>query len=94
MSLTEYVDAAASPEKAEQLHRQWAKAVNTGTIICGCGQLRALELAYRCLYCGEWYCFRCAEVHFGMTVQQWRESKRVELRIALRGQLFISGEGI
>lgn len=45
-----------------------------------CGCLRKLEpkYAYRCLYCGEWYCAICAEVHFGKTRKQYREEHPVE----------------
>jgi hypothetical protein len=29
--------------------------------------------AYKCLYCGQWYCMQCAEEHFGKTITQYRE---------------------
>jgi len=31
-----------------------------------CGKRIALVLAYRCAYCGVWFCHTCAQVHFGM----------------------------
>ena len=32
---------------------------------CGCLKLICLKDAYRCLYCGIWFCKKCAEQHFG-----------------------------
>lgn len=31
-----------------------------------CGTRIALVMAYRCAYCGVWFCHTCAQVHFGM----------------------------
>lgn len=75
-----YIMRAETTEKVFRLRQQWASAVESHQIYCGCGQMRAIELAYRCLYCGEWYCARCAEIHFGKTVQQRIEERRVEAR--------------
>lgn len=44
-------------------------------IVCGCGNIRPIRFLYRCLYCGEYYCYQCAEVHFGKTVKQYNEEK-------------------
>ena len=38
-------------------------------IRCGCYKLVKFIYAYRCLYCGVWYCKQCAEEHFGMKVK-------------------------
>jgi|GEM_PF-3289080 hypothetical protein len=35
---------------------------------CGCNKMVRLIEAYRCLYCGVFYCKECAEEHFGMRV--------------------------
>jgi len=32
-----------------------------------CGKVVSIEYAFRCLYCGFWFCQSCAEQHFGMT---------------------------
>jgi len=38
-------------------------------IRCGCNKLIRLIDAFRCLYCGIYYCKKCAELHFGMRVK-------------------------
>jgi hypothetical protein len=78
-SLEEYVMRADS-EKAAVLRDQWSEAVECGSIHCTCGLQRALPLAYRCLYCGQYFCGPCAEKHFGQTLQEWIEAKRIEKR--------------
>lgn len=40
---------------------------------CGCLKKLWPQNAFRCLYCGEWYCKECAEKHFGKTVKQYRD---------------------
>jgi hypothetical protein len=41
----------------------------TLTVSCGsCGVRLYLVRAYRCLYCGVWFCRVCAQLHFGMRV--------------------------
>lgn len=37
-------------------------------IRCGCHKLVNYKYAYRCLYCGVWYCRDCAQEHFGYKV--------------------------
>ncbi len=62
-------------ERHAQLQAQWREAVDSHTICCAdCGQIHAIELAYRCRYCGRWSCFTCAERHFGQTVADYRRS--------------------
>ena len=39
---------------------------------CECQQKLWMQNAYKCLYCGEWYCKPCAETHFGKTVAEYR----------------------
>ena len=43
-------------------------AVTKVKVRCGCHKLLPLIYMYRCLYCGLYYCKKCAEVHFGMRV--------------------------
>ncbi|HEX8556697.1 MAG TPA: hypothetical protein VF668_01270 [Pyrinomonadaceae bacterium] len=57
---------------ADFLRGQWESAVERQEIRCPCGQLRALELAFRCLYCGIYFCLACAEEHFGETRRERR----------------------
>ena len=51
-------------------------------VTCWCGLKMPLRFAYRCLYCGEYYCQSCAESHFGITRAKYQENKaaNVELR--------------
>jgi len=44
-------------------------------VTCGCGLCMPLRFAYRCLYCGEFYCMNCAEIHFGKTRKEYNEEK-------------------
>jgi len=77
--LQSYVDAAlGDPEKQQELRDQWDSAVIHGTVICPCGLIRALVKAYRCLYCGLWFCVVCAEVHFGKTITEHRAALPAE----------------
>jgi len=41
-------------------------------VTCGCGLCMPLRFAYKCLYCGEYYCMKCVEVHFGKTREEYR----------------------
>jgi ferredoxin-thioredoxin reductase catalytic subunit len=73
--LQSYLNIAS--EKVQRiLRRQWREAVEDREIVCPCGQRRALELAFRCLYCGIYFCTNCAERHFGETRAQRLESRR------------------
>jgi hypothetical protein len=45
---------------------------------CGCMKKLRPHEAYKCLYCGEWYCKECAEEHFGKTVEQHRKEHPIE----------------
>ncbi|WP_342205103.1 hypothetical protein [Shewanella xiamenensis] len=47
--------------------------VRFGMITCSCGAKKPLVQMYKCLYCSEWFCFSCAENHFGKTVDQYRQ---------------------
>ncbi len=77
-ALIEYLEMADTDEKKGLLKSQWKEAVESHTVHCACGQIRAVELAYRCLYCGIWFCVPCAEFHFEMTLLEWKKKKRVE----------------
>jgi len=67
----------ASPEDIEAnriiLRRQYQElhdqqqgpcATKVIWITCRCGKKITLMHAYRCLYCGIWFCKDCAEDHF------------------------------
>jgi hypothetical protein len=53
-----------------------AKTAYPTRIVCGCGSIRPIRFMYRCLYCGEYYCFTCAELHFGQTVKDYKKSQK------------------
>ena len=80
LSLQDYISLAPDTEKKRVLADQWSEATTHNSIHCTCGLQRALPLAFRCLYCGQFYCARCAEVHFGQTIQEWIEAKRIAKR--------------
>ena len=59
-------------ETADHVARQMKEAMRDGArITCGCGNRLKLYLAFRCLYCGAWFCQTCAEIHFGKTREQY-----------------------
>jgi len=48
-----------------------------GFVRCSCKKKLWPHHAFRCLYCGEWYCKTCAEEHFGKTVEQYRNENPI-----------------
>jgi len=44
---------------------------NWKTIQCVCGRNFVIENTFRCLYCGERFCEKCAEIHFGQTREEY-----------------------
>jgi len=76
LSLEDYVFLADNEDKRKVLRDQWSEATERGSVHCTCGLQRALPLAFRCLYCGQWFCGRCAEQHFGQTIHEWIEARR------------------
>lgn len=49
--------------------------VRLATITCRCGWKRAIVKMYKCLYCKEWMCEHCAEVHFGKTRAEYKAER-------------------
>jgi len=84
-SLEEYLIRADNTEVKRILKDQWNEAVSGGSVHCTCGLQRALPLAYKCLYCGVYFCARCAEKHFGKTIKDWIYEKRVKRRLEIQG---------
>ena len=56
---------------------------------CECGLTLPLRFAFRCLYCGQFYCARCAGEHFGATRAQYYERKARRQRIKKAADLWI-----
>lgn len=50
--------------------------IRMALISCPCSRRLALVKAYKCLYCGVWFCHSCAEEHFGKTVAEYREENK------------------
>ena len=50
-------------------------------VTCGCGCKMPLRFAFKCLYCGEFYCQTCAEHHFGKTRAQWIADKAANVKL-------------
>jgi len=44
----------------------------------GCGKWVRIDFAYKCLYCGFWFCAACAEVHFGKTREEHIEELKAK----------------
>ena len=77
MDLQFYIARAKGNEqKKSELRVQYLSAGDSCTIGCAsCGLRRDLKLAFKCLYCGLWICFTCAEFHFGQTIADYDKSK-------------------
>lgn len=61
-------------EQIRETFRQESQGVTVrmALITCPCERRLALVSSYKCLYCGVWFCRRCAEEHFGKTVAEYR----------------------
>lgn len=64
--------------KREFVAKQTKQASTMGFVtIRNCGEIRSgtipVWMAYRCLYCGEYYNQTLAEEHFGMTREEFFE---------------------
>ena len=79
-------------DKRAFVRRQTAQAMAKGRPFVRCGCLRKLSMpeAYKCLYCGEWYCAPCAEIHFGETRAEYLAEK--EQRRCSGYKVFLDGE--
>jgi hypothetical protein len=57
----------------EMLHKQIRAATKGEAIPCRCGSAflipKSLNRIFRCFFCGEWFCYRCAPAHFDRTEQ-------------------------
>lgn len=52
-------------QKRERVARQVRAVFRGEPVRCGCGWVPPTLSIYRCYYCAEWYCERCAPDHFG-----------------------------
>ena len=65
-------------DKRAFVRKQTEQVMDKGRPFVRCGCLRKLQMyqAYKCLYCEEWYCRECAEVHFGKTVEEHQKERK------------------
>jgi hypothetical protein len=67
---------AATLDKQSFVARQFQQAKGASpSVDCECGLRLPLRFMYRCLYCGQFYCQSCAEVHFGKTRAQYNAER-------------------
>lgn len=72
-------DAQAYKAKLVHVKNQISVAEDAAGLIrlkCVCGKRVYIEDMYRCLYCGEWYCRKCAEAHFDKTIEEYENEKK------------------
>lgn len=74
------ISAADWEQKLKTVYQQTKQVLDPVRpfVVCGCNKKLQIQHAYKCLYCGEWYCAPCAEVHFGQTRQEYRKTHPVE----------------
>lgn len=70
-------------DKVSFFREQLDAALAETGVPCECGNSYPLRSMYRCLYCGIWFCERCAEIHFGKTKAQYRAEHPEEFESAL-----------
>lgn len=73
-----YIEKADTPQHATLVAKQCDSVLLRRTVTCECNTILPVEAAFRCLYCGIWFCRRCAERHFGKTVAEWDQEKKRE----------------
>jgi len=64
-----YTPKELTPEERDQVistvQKQCAEIGFEVMVTCGkCGAKLRLIYTYRCIYCGIWFCYRCAKEHF------------------------------
>lgn len=62
----------------EAMYQEWKKVQE---VTFRCGLKMPLRFAFKCLYCGEFYCQSCAEDHFGKTRAQWIADKAANAEV-------------
>lgn len=74
----------ADDVKKPILESQWKETLSEAVVTCPCGRKQYVHLSYRCLYCGIWFCVFCAQEHFGQTIDDYYEKKRIKLAKKLK----------
>jgi|GEM_PF-2517759 len=69
-------------DKADFVHFQMhmIKAVEfpQSQVKCRCGHKAPVYAMYRCYYCGEFYCEKCAPIHYGKTREEYKKEQNKE----------------
>jgi len=71
---------AQNPETARHVYDQLKEAKQDigSRITCGCGTRMRQHQAYKCFYCGVFFCEKCAAEHFGKTKDEYYADKTVD----------------
>jgi predicted nucleic acid binding AN1-type Zn finger protein len=64
-------------DKAKRVIKQFTQAkYELPTMIdCACSRRIPIRFMYKCYYCGEYFCEKCAEVHFGKSRKDYKAEK-------------------
>ena len=57
----------------KQLQELIRQDCNNILVSCECDKKIPIHLAFRCLYCGQYYCQKCAEEHFGKSREDYNK---------------------
>lgn len=74
------------PDKAKRMMRQYAQLWATAEVTCACGVVCHFMSSYRRLYCGEFFCLLCGQIHFGHTQRDWMKERHPEVLEQLEGE--------
>lgn len=50
--------------KRVTVRKQYEEIFASNTVTCSCGKGLDLKSAFKCRWCGEYYCAKCGEEHF------------------------------
>lgn len=75
-----YLEISTSDLERNKLSQQDIDIKYCNLLQCYCNNRHPLDQMYRCLYCGVYFCFKCAEEHFGQTVEEWVENRDDETK--------------
>lgn len=71
ITLQGYLDVSKSLDETRTVHEQVTALSKGKEIECGCGfRSRSPLQLWRCFYCGAFFCWQCAEKHFGATLEE------------------------
>jgi len=91
MTDSDYIKQAEKidPQKAARMQRQFNQLWALSEVTCHCKATVHFMSAFRCLYCGEFFCMACAEVHFGQTQRDWMKQRHPDVLKQLDGEAMV-----